>query len=61
MQQYYSSKDLEGKLIDIHNGLHIAMDNLINKKNYKETEVILRQIDEVLSRTINQNKVLKNR
>jgi hypothetical protein len=41
---------------DMHRGLHIAMDHLINRDDPSEAEKILRELDERMSRWLNQTK-----
>lgn len=41
---------------DLHNGLKMAMDNLIRSKNYSEAERILRQVDLRMTNLINSTK-----
>lgn len=43
-------------LMDIHRGLHVAMDAGIRDKNYQVLEVTLRQIDDRLKNLINALK-----
>lgn len=51
-----ANEELESRLIDLRRGLHRAMDELINRGDQAETEVILRQLDQHLTITINQIK-----
>ncbi|WP_309668305.1 hypothetical protein [Tabrizicola sp.] len=44
---------------DMHRGLHMAMEELIKRKDYARSETILHQIDQAMSRWINQTKVTK--
>lgn len=41
---------------DMHRGLHIAMDHLINRSDTAKAEEVLRQIDLRMSRWINDTK-----
>lgn len=56
---YLANKKVEEELLDLHNGLHMAMENLIRSKNYDEAERILRIIDQRMSSMINEIKVIK--
>lgn len=42
---YQMNQDAHDKVVDLHAGLHVAMTALINKKNYAEAELVLRQLD----------------
>lgn len=61
MADYFSNADLEKKIKDIHRGVHMAMDQLINRKDYKRSEELLRQVDEELARVLRRNQVVQIR
>lgn len=42
--------DAADTIVDLHKGLHVAMDALIRDKDYAEAELVLRQMDERFSR-----------
>ena len=42
---YMASEKVKEELEDLHDGLHLAMENLIKNKNYPEAERILRIVD----------------
>lgn len=44
------NREAADTIIDLHNGLHIAMDALIRNRDYDQAELVLRQMDERLSR-----------
>lgn len=48
-----ASAEVIGDLEDIHRGLHVAMECLINARDYSEAELVLRQIDQRMARLIN--------
>ena len=52
------SKSAESDLQEIHRGLHLAMQKLINDKDAGGAEVILRQLDVRLANFLNNAKVL---
>lgn len=54
-----TNKEAVDALLDMHRGLHIGMDSLINNQDIKKTEQILRELDFHMSNWINQTKVLR--
>ncbi|MER2536846.1 MAG: hypothetical protein ABTQ31_16965 [Rhizobiaceae bacterium] len=59
MPTYAYTKAVEDELKDLHNGLHHAMENLINRKDYEEAEKTLRIIDDRMSSLINQARIAR--
>ncbi len=53
------TKAVEEELTDLHNGLHQAMDHLINRNDYAEAERIIRLIDARMTNLINQARVAR--
>ena len=53
-----ANKELQDKIIDLHRGLHLAMGELINKRNYERAEEILREVDVQFADAIHELKVL---
>lgn len=51
--------EAEALILDLHRGLHAAMDALIENKDYDEAEVILRQMDERFRTFINGAKTAR--
>jgi len=45
MSNLVCTAELKDKLEDLHRGLHIAMDALVNNKDYRRTEEVLREMD----------------
>ena len=45
------------KLLDLHNGLHAAMDALIRDKDHAQASVILRQMDDAFRDLIDNMQV----
>ncbi len=58
--KYVATKALKDQIDDIHRGLHIAMDALINKKDYRRTEEVLREVDHYLSIIVSETKVARD-
>ncbi len=56
---YLANKETEDELLDIYNGLHIAMENLIRQRNYEEAERVIRIVDAKMSNLINSIKVVR--
>lgn len=54
--QVATKEALEG-VQDMHRGLHLAMEELIRNKDYDRAEQILRQLDQVMSRWLNDTKI----
>lgn len=52
-----ATKPVTDELETIKQGIHLAMDCLINRKDYPEAERILRQVDHRLVLLINQTQV----
>lgn len=59
MTAYAYTKSVEDELTDLHNGLHQAMEQLVNQKDHDEAERILRLIDARMSDLINRAQVLR--
>lgn len=59
MTTYAYTKSVEDELKDLHNGVHLVMEQLINQKNYDEAERILRLLDFRMTDLINQAKVVR--
>ncbi len=55
-----SNQQLKNMLIDLHKGIHVALDAHIKAKNAAETELVLRQVDERLASLINNLKIVRN-
>lgn len=53
------TKAVKDEIADLHDGLHQAMDHLINRRDYAEAERIIRLIDARMSNLINQARVAK--
>ncbi|MBB4113477.1 arsenate reductase-like glutaredoxin family protein [Rhizobium sp. BK226] len=52
--RYYADAPTKEELEDLKRGLHVAMENLINQKDYDEAERVLRQLDQRLVSLINE-------
>lgn len=52
-----ATKPVKDELETINQGIYIAMDHLINRKDYSEAERVLRQVDHRLVLLINQTQV----
>ncbi len=46
--------DAKERVADLRKGLHVAMDALIQDKDYQKAEVVLRQLDDALGALIRQ-------
>jgi hypothetical protein len=57
--KYVANKQLKDELDDLHRGLHLAMDALINQKDYERTEQLLREMDHYLSNIVTETKVAR--
>jgi len=53
------NQEAEEIILDLHQGLHAAMDALIENKDYDEAEVILRQMDDRFRTFINDAKTAR--
>ena len=58
MSEYEGNKAVADKLLDLHNGLHVAMDALIKKQDYEKTKIVLHQMDEQFATLINTLKTV---
>jgi hypothetical protein len=58
MSDYEGNKAVADKLLDLHKGLHVAMDALIKKQDYEKTQLVLHQMDEQFTRLINLVKIV---
>lgn len=58
MSKYGYTKPVGDELSDLHQGLHVAMDQFINERNYEEAGRIIRIIDQRMSDLINRAKVI---
>ena len=54
-----ASTEVINDLVDIHRGLHVAMEHLISSRNYSEAERVLRQVDQRMARVINSVRPLR--
>lgn len=54
-----ATREVIDDIKDIHRGVHVAMDNLITAKNYKEAEIVLRQIDARMTELINSTREVR--
>lgn len=57
MSTTLATKPVKEELETIKQGIHLAMDRLINRNDYSEAERILRQVDHRLVLLINQTQV----
>jgi hypothetical protein len=57
MAVYSGNQEMKDRLRDMHNGLHMAMQEIIKNKNYQKGELILRQLDAHISDTLNNMKM----
>jgi hypothetical protein len=57
MTRKLATRAVKDELETLKQGLHIAMDHLINRKDYHEAEVVLRQLDIRLVQLINDIQV----
>lgn len=55
MDDYRGNQELEDELLDLHKGLHVALDALASGDKDRAVE-ILRQVDQRLSAAINTMK-----
>lgn len=61
MAEFAYTQAVEDELQDLHRGLHYAMDQLLNRQDYDESEKTLRIIDQRLSHLINRTTVSRVR
>ncbi|MFW2543842.1 hypothetical protein ACN2XU_14460 [Primorskyibacter sp. 2E107] len=54
-----ASKEAVDAVKDMHRGLHIAMDHLLNRKDSAKAEEVLRELDFHMANWINQTTVAK--
>ena len=54
-----ATKDLKNQIDDLHRGLHITMETLINQKDYRRAEELLREMDFYLTRLVNDTRVAR--
>jgi hypothetical protein len=59
MTNYAGNAAMKERLQDLLNGLHMAMTEIINNKNYQQGELILRQMDGHLCETIDRMKTFR--
>lgn len=53
MEKMLANQAVKDDLEDIKRGLHVAMEQLINRQDYREAEEVLRQVDIRLVALIN--------
>jgi len=56
--KFEANKALEERLLDLQRGLQEAMEQLIRRGDKDAAELILRQVDDRLTQTINQTTVV---
>jgi hypothetical protein len=54
-----ANKEAVDAVQDMHRGLHIALDNLVNRNDTAKTEEILRELDFHMTRWLNQINTVK--
>ncbi len=59
MAEMVMTKKVEEELLDLHRGLHFALDHLVNRGDKDEAERVLRQIDVRMSHLLNTAKVTR--
>jgi len=59
MTRKIATEAVKDELEDLKRGLHLAMHNLIDRKDCDEAEVILRQLDQRLVQLINEIEVAR--
>lgn len=59
MRNKLANQAVKDELEDLKRGLHIAMAHLIERKNYRDAEDVLRQVDTHLVELIDSIQVVK--
>ncbi|WP_161806038.1 hypothetical protein [Gemmobacter sp. LW-1] len=54
-----ASKDAIDDIQNIHQGIHLALDALVRSKDYRRSEELLRQIDQLTAHWLNTVKVAR--
>jgi uncharacterized protein YqgQ len=57
MTRKLATRAVQDEMETLKQGLHIAMEHLINRKDYREAEVVLRQLETRLVQLINDTQV----
>lgn len=56
---YVATKDLKDQIDDLHRVVHIALDALLNQKDYRRVEDVLREMDHYLTILVNETKIAR--
>jgi hypothetical protein len=51
------NREAENQLLDLHRGIHVAMEHLIKEKEYDKAELVLHEVDHRLAHLLNTAKV----
>ncbi|MDM8167011.1 hypothetical protein [Roseovarius sp.] len=54
-----ANKEAADAVKDMHRGLHIAMDHLLNRNDPQKAEEVLRELDFHMANWLNQTKIEK--
>ncbi|UDL87301.1 hypothetical protein LGH82_19120 [Mesorhizobium sp. PAMC28654] len=58
---FVATKELKDQIDDLHRGLHFTLEALVNQKDYRRSEELLREMDFYLTRMVNETKVTRLR